>query len=153
MIQEFLRTVPLFHELDDEELTQVLLVALVKRYVAGAPILQEDQPGGQLHVIREGQVRISKTVPGLGEEALTILGPGEFFGEVEFFDGSPASAHAIAHTDCEMLQIPHEEMRTLLKSHPELAVRFFWAFGRTLATRLRETNQRMGSLLAISRSF
>lgn len=153
MIQEFLRTVPLFHELDDEELTQVLLVALVKRYPSGARILEEEQSGGQLHVIREGQVRISKTVPGLGEEALTILGPGEFFGEVEFFDGSPASAHAFAHTDCEILQVPHEDMRALLKSHPQLAARFFWAFGRTLARRLRETNQRMASLLAISRSF
>jgi CRP-like cAMP-binding protein len=153
MIQEFLRTVPLFHELDDEELTQVLMVALVKRYSAGASILHEEQSGGQLHVIRDGQVRISKTVPGLGEEALTILGPGEFFGEVEFFDGSPASAHAIAHSDCEILQIPHEDMRSLLKSHPHLAARFFWAFGRTLAKRLRETNQRMASLLAISRSF
>ena len=97
MIQEFLRTVPLFHELDDEELTQVLLVALVKRYSSGARILEEEQSGGQLHVIREGQVRISKTVPGLGEEALTILGPGEFFGEVEFFDGSPASARLRPH--------------------------------------------------------
>ena len=45
-----------------------------------------------------------------GEEALTILGPGEFFGEVEFFDGAPASAHAIAHTDCEVLTIPHDEV-------------------------------------------
>jgi CRP/FNR family transcriptional regulator, cyclic AMP receptor protein len=153
MIQEFLRTVPLFQELDDEELTQVLLVSLIKRYPTGSHILVEEQPGGQLHVIRDGQIRISKSVPGLGEEALTILGPGEFFGEVEFFDGSPASAHAIAHTDCEVLQIPHEEMRGLIQSHPELAARFFWAFGRTLASRLRETNQRMASLLAISRTF
>jgi CRP-like cAMP-binding protein len=153
MIQEFLRTVPLFQELDDDELTHVLIVALFKRYSAGAQILVEEQSGGQLHVIRDGQVRISKTVPGLGEEALTILGPGEFFGEVEFFDGSPASAHAIAHTDCEMLQIPHAEMRGLIQSHPQLAARFFWAFGQTLASRLRETNQRMASLLAISRTF
>jgi CRP/FNR family transcriptional regulator, cyclic AMP receptor protein len=153
MRQEFLRAVPLFQELDDEELTQILLVVLVKRFTAGTPILTEDAPGGQLHIIREGQVRISKTVPGLGEEALTILGPGEFFGEVEFFDGAPASAHAIAHTDCEVLQIPHEDMRVLLRGHPQLAARFFWAFGRTLAKRLRETNQRMASLLAISRTF
>jgi CRP-like cAMP-binding protein len=119
----------------------------------GTQILTEEAPGGQLHIIREGQVRISKTVPGLGEEALTILGPGEFFGEVEFFDGAPASAHAIAHSDCEVLQIPHEEMRVLIRSHPQLAARFFWAFGRTLASRLRETNHRMASLLAISRTF
>jgi CRP/FNR family transcriptional regulator, cyclic AMP receptor protein len=153
MIQEFLRTVPLFHQLDDEELTQVLLAVLVKRYTAGAQILTEGEPGGRLHIIREGRVRISKVVPGLGEEALSILVAGEFFGEVEFFDGAPASAHAIAHLDCEVLSIGHPEMKSLIQSHPELAAKFFWAFGRTLASRLRETNQRMASLLAISRAF
>ncbi len=84
-------------------------------------------------MITEGHVRISKVVPGVGEEALTILGPGEFFGEVEFFDGGPASAHAIAHADCEVLAIPHREMRGLLRSRPGLAAKFLWAFGRTLA--------------------
>ena len=153
MIQEFLRTVPLFARLDDEELTQILLVTLVKRYPAQAQILTEGEPGGRLHVIHEGEVRISKLVPGLGEEALSILGAGEFFGEVEFFDGSPASAHALAHKDCEILSIPHGEMRALIERQPALAVKFFWAFGRTLASRLRETDQRMASLLAISRAF
>ena len=61
-------------------------------------------------MIHQGQVRISKVVPGVGEEALAILGPGDFFGEIEFFDGAPASAHAIAHTDCEILSVPHGEI-------------------------------------------
>ena len=77
-------------------------------------------------------MRISKVVPGVGEEALAILEPGDFFGEVEFFDGAPASAHAIAHTECEILSIPHQEMRALIKSRPELAARFLWAFGGPL---------------------
>jgi CRP-like cAMP-binding protein len=153
MIQEFLRTVPLFRELDDDELAQVLMVGLVKRHGQGALILTEGTPGGQLHVIHEGQVRISKVVPGVGEEALTILQPGEFFGEVEFLDGSPSSAHAVAHTDCEILSIPHGEMDALMRERPQMASKFLWAFSRTLATRLRETNQKMATLFAISRAF
>lgn len=153
MIQEFLKTVPLFRELDDDELAQVLMVGLVKRHPAESVILTEGAPGGQLHVIHEGQVRISKVVPGVGEEALVILNPGEFFGEIEFFDGAPASAHAIAHTDCEVLAIPHREVLALMRSRPELSAKFLWAFARTLASRLRDTNQRMASLLAISRTF
>ena len=39
MIQEFLRTVPLFRELDDDELAQVLMVAVVKRHVQGNVIV------------------------------------------------------------------------------------------------------------------
>ncbi|HXB55733.1 MAG TPA: cyclic nucleotide-binding domain-containing protein [Vicinamibacteria bacterium] len=153
MIQEFLKTVSLFRELDDEELAQVLMVGLVKRYGEGAVILTEGSPGGQLQVIHQGQVRISKAVPGGGEEALAILRPGEFFGEMEFLDGGPASAHAIAHTDCEVLALPHQEVATLMANRPDLTSKFFWAFGRTLASRLRDTNQKMAALLAIARTF
>lgn len=153
MIQEFLRTVPLFRELEDDELAQVLMVGLVKRYPQGAVILTEGSPGGQLNVIHDGQVRISKVVPGVGEEALTILQPGDFFGDIEFFDGAPSSAHALAHTDCEVFSIPHQEMEVLMRERPEMASKFLWAFSRTLAARLRETNQKMATLFAISRTF
>jgi CRP/FNR family transcriptional regulator, cyclic AMP receptor protein len=153
MIQEFLRRVTLFRDLDDDELAHVLMVGLARRYAQGAVILSEGTPGGQLHVIQQGRVRISKVVPGVGEEALAILSPSEFFGEVEFFDGAPASAQAIAHEDCEVLSIPHAEIRALMQSRPEIGAKFLWAFARTLAGRLRDTNQRMASVLAISRTF
>jgi CRP/FNR family cyclic AMP-dependent transcriptional regulator len=153
MIQEFLRSVSLFRDLDDDELLRVLMVGLLKRYPPEAVILTEGTPGGQLHVIRQGRVRISKVVPGVGEEALTILGPGDFFGEVSFFDGAPASAHAIAHSDCEVFTIPHQEILALMESAPALSAKFLWAFSRTLASRLRESNQKISSLFAITREF
>jgi CRP/FNR family cyclic AMP-dependent transcriptional regulator len=153
MIQEFLKTVSLFRDLDDEELAHVLMVGLQKRYSQETVILTEGAPGGQLQVIHQGRVRISKVVPGVGEEALTILGPGDFFGEVEFFDGSPASAHAIAHSDCEVFTIPHHEVRAMMDSHPALCAKFLWAFSRTLATRLRDSNQKISSLFSIAREF
>jgi CRP/FNR family transcriptional regulator, cyclic AMP receptor protein len=153
VIQEFLRSVSLFRDLGDEELAQVLMAGLLKRYTQETAILTEGAAGGQLHVIHQGRVRISKVVPGVGEEALTILGPGEFFGEVEFFDGAPASAHAIAHSDCEVFSIPHQEVRALMESHPALCAKFLWAFSRTLAGRLRESNQKISSLFAIAREF
>ena len=153
MIQEFLKDVSLFRELDEEELAQILMVGLVKRYPAGAIILGEGTAGGRLQVIHEGQVRISKVVPGVGEEALAILRPGDFFGEVEFLDGSPASAQAIAHSDCEILSVPHSEIETLMRDRPELSAKLLWALARTLATRLRETNQKLAGLFAISQGF
>jgi CRP-like cAMP-binding protein len=153
MIQEFLRTVPLFRELDDDELAQVLMAAVVRRHPRDSVILKEGAPGGELHVIHEGQVRIGKLVPGVGEEALAILQPGEFFGEVEFLDGSPASAQAVAHADCEILSIPHSEVESLMRGRPELCAKFLWAFARTLAARLRETDNKMAALFAIARAF
>src|SRR5262245_17149275 len=148
-----MRPVLRFRERDDEELAQVLIVAMFNRHPEATHILTEGSIGGQLHVIHQGQVRISKVIPGAGEEALAILDPGEFFGEVEFFDGAPASANAIAHTPCEVLSIPHREVMALMAHRPELAAKFLWAFAQTLAARLRETDQRMVSLFAITRDF
>lgn len=153
MIQDFLRTVELFGDLEDDELAHVLMVGMVKRYRAGNAILTEGAAGGHLHVIHQGSVRLSKHVPGAGEEALTILGSGEIFGETEFFDGLAPSAHVIAHTDCDVLAIPHAEVRALMLSRPVLTGKILWALGRTLARRVRENHRQMASLFAISRDF
>ena len=150
MIQEFLRRVPLFAELDDDELTHVLMAGLVRRHPEGTIIIREGAEASQLHVIHQGRVRIGKVVPGVGEEALTILGPGQYFGEVELLAGGTASAQAVAHTACEVLAIPYSEVDLLMR-RPELANKFLRAIARTLAERLRESNQRVVSLFALSR--
>lgn len=152
MIQQFLRRCALFSELDDEDLTQLLMIGRTRRFPPESMILAEGTLGSALHVIHTGKVRISKVVPGVGEEALAILDPGDVFGEIGFFDGGPASASALAHSECEIFSIPHAEMRALIAARPDLAGRFLWAFGRTLARRLRETNQKMATLFAISHS-
>jgi CRP/FNR family cyclic AMP-dependent transcriptional regulator len=151
--QEFLKGVPLFHEIEDDDLAHMLMVGLVKRYVKDSVILTEGSTGGCLHVIHYGEVRITKRVPGLGEEALCILRAGDFFGEMEFLDGSPSSATATAHTDCEVFSLPHAEVRALIRHHAELSAKFLWAFSQTLAARLREMNQKVISLLALARHF
>ena len=44
-----------------------------------------------------------------------------------------------------------DEFRALMASRPDVSAKFLWAFARTLASRLRDSNKRLGSLLAISR--
>jgi CRP/FNR family cyclic AMP-dependent transcriptional regulator len=151
LIQQFLKQLALFKDLDDDELAQLLMVGLVRRYREGATILTEGVPGLHLHVIRRGQVRISTMIPQVGEEALSILGPGDFFGEMEFLDGAPASANAIAHTACELFSIPHAELKAMLHSRPEMTARFLRTFSTTLAVRLRDTNRKLATFLALAR--
>ncbi len=150
MIQEFLREVELFRALDDEELAEVLMAGRVRRFPAEARVLCEGGPGGQLMVVHRGQVRVSRQIPGFGEEALVILGPGEFVGEVSFLDGGKVSADVIAHEDCELWVIPHAEVEALMLRRPALAAKFLWAFARTLAGRLRQTDGRLVSLVALA---
>jgi hypothetical protein len=44
-------------------------------------------------------------------------------------------------------------MEVLMRNRPTVATKFLWAFARTLAGRLRETDQKVSTLFAISRVF
>ena len=153
MIQEFLRHVSLFRELEDDELAQVLMVGLVKRYPSGAVILAEGTAGGRLQIIHEGQVRISKVVPGVGEEALAILEPGSYFGEMALIDDTPRSADATAHMPATLYVIQKADLEELMFLHKDLAYELLWTFVRTLSARLRETNDKIKAFFALSARF
>src|SRR5438034_8136560 len=49
-------------------------------------VFKEGEPGNRLFLILDGEVRISRTIPGSGEEALAVLKPGACFGEMAIFD-------------------------------------------------------------------
>ena len=153
MNTEFLRNVPLFKDLDDHELAEILMLGLVKEFAKDEVIFDEGAPGDRFYVIYMGSVRISKVYETVGEEALTILGTGEFRGEMSFFDDTPRSARAIAHDDAKLLEIKNQSLKEHLDARPEVALRFLWAFCRTLSQRVRETNAKFSALFAISRVF
>src|SRR5262245_31491375 len=133
MSQDFLRKMILFRQLNDTELVEILTLCTTKRYSKDSQIFSEGDAAAKLYLIREGQVRISKMIPGVGEEALAVLKEGDFFGEMALIDESVRSAHAIAHTDCTMMEIGIKDLQDLLKKHEPLAVKFLWEFSRMLA--------------------
>ena len=104
-------------------------------------------------MIIKGDVRISRFIPNIGEEALAILKPGDYFGEMALIDNFPRSAHAIANTDVELLAINKTEMDKILILDRELGYKLLWMFTKTLSKRLRETNDRLVGFLAMSSGF
>ena len=89
----------LFREqgLSRSELMTLATFSTEKRFDDGAYLFQEGDEGGEMYVVLEGRARISKFIPGGGEEALAILDRGDFFGEMSLIDGEPRSADARAH--------------------------------------------------------
>lgn len=151
--EEILRRTLLFSDLDDDEIAAVLLLGQTKTYAAGATIFVEGSDADRFYIIYEGSVRISKVVEGAGEEALAILNAGDFFGEMALIEQTPRSAHAFAHTNLRLLEIPIPSMLQLLDSDKILACKFLWRFCRTLSSRLRDTSSKISSLLMISSQF
>jgi CRP-like cAMP-binding protein len=103
-----------------------------------------------MFVIEKGRVRISKNVPGIGEEALAILEPGAYFGEMAVVDDTPRSADAIAHSPVLLQVISKEALDELMFIDKEIAYILLWTFVRTLSERLRETNEKIKAFFALS---
>jgi CRP-like cAMP-binding protein len=150
--EEQLAKVPFLDGLTHEGLALIAQVTTEETHAVGTRIFQYGDPGDKLFIILEGKVRISREVAGMGEEALAVLGPGDLFGEMALLDESPRSADARAHERCRLLVIAKDSFEELLFLHKDLAYEVLWSCVRMLASRLRETNEKL-TFLSTSGKF
>lgn len=150
MDASILKGIYIFQELGDDELEEISAIASEEEAKAGTKIFQEGDPGDKLFIILSGEVRISKNIPGIGEEALAILKAGQFFGEMALVDDAERSADAIANKSCKLVTIARADFEQLLFVNKEIAYTLLWTFVRTLSERLRETNEKIKAFFAMS---
>ena len=149
-VPELLRNVSIFRDLDTGELARVAEVCKEQTFNPGEYIFREGEAGNRLFLIVEGEVRISREVPGSGEEALAILKQGALFGEMAVFDRSERSTHAISNGGTTALTISRADFEMLLDFNREMAYKVLWSVVRLLSSRLRSTNDSLRSFLAMS---
>jgi CRP-like cAMP-binding protein len=147
-----LRSVELFAGLKDRALERVASIAHEEAHAKNTSIFQHGDVGDKVYLILEGKVRIGRQVPGVGEEALAVLGPGQVFGEMALLDEATRSADAIAHDRCKLLAIAKEDLDDLLFQDKELAYEVLWSTVHMLVGRLRSTNDKL-TLLGVSGRF
>jgi CRP-like cAMP-binding protein len=147
---EILKTIAIFKDLTPEELGRVSELCEERKYESGVYVFHEGEPGNRLFIIVEGAVRISRQIPGAGEEALAVLKKGALFGEMAVFDKSERSTDAIADGGVTVLTISRPEFEMLLEFNKELGTKVLWAVIRMLSMRLRSTNDSLKSFLAMS---
>jgi CRP-like cAMP-binding protein len=145
-----LRNVVIFKDLDESDLAEIAEVCREEKFVSGEYIFREGETGNRLYLICEGEVRISRDVPGSGEEALAILKRGALFGEMAVFDRAERSTHAISNGGTTVLTITRPDFEMALDFNREMAYKVLWAVTRVLSGRLRNTNDSLRSFLAMS---
>ena len=149
---ELLSRINLFEGLQASYLRRIASLGLEESYPTGDVIFKEGDQGDKMYLILDGAVRISRQVPGMGEEALAVLKTGTYFGEMALIDDFPRSADARAHEACRLFVIRKEDMEDLLFVDRDLAYDLLWTFVRTLSARLRSTNDKM-TFLAVTNRF
>jgi signal transduction histidine kinase len=132
--KEFLRPLPLFAELAEEDLDRLCRMARRVRVEEGALVMEEGSPGDGLYIVVEGQLEVTKN-DGHGQVVLASRGPGEFLGEMSLLEQAPRTATVRAVHDAELLVIQPGDFVSLLASSPGAAATIL----RVVAGRLRST--------------
>lgn len=124
---------------------QVLAATSVERRLdAGQLIFREGDAADCMYVVLSGKIRISRNIPGAGEEALAILGRGEYFGQMALLADRPRSADARAHQDgTVVLIISRAVVNTILNPRRNAPVRLLKVLCTLLAQRVRALDDKI----------
>ena len=133
----FLRSVPLFGDIDGRDLRWINEIAIEKSYTAGEIVFRENDEGDALYIIVSGSVKIIKGTD--KPILLTILEDRDYFGEMAILDQDLRSATVEVNEDVKRLMIRRDHFQSLLLSRPQIAFAIFKSFSR----RIRQLQYRL----------
>ncbi|MBV9207467.1 MAG: Crp/Fnr family transcriptional regulator [Actinobacteria bacterium] len=99
----------------------------------GEHLFLEGQDGDRLYVVLDGKIKLTRAAADGRENLLSVLGPGEMFGELSLFDPRPRTSAASAVTDATVAALAHDALRPWLLERPDVSMHML----RALARRVR----------------
>ena len=102
--------------LSHDQLLEASRIAKVQQYEPGSVIVSEGKDANAFYIVSKGTVEV--ILPRRDQSDVTVvqLGPGKYFGEMEFFHDrrNRASVRANEHNPVEVLAISYDQLNKLL---------------------------------------
>ncbi len=137
-----LKAVPLFASIPEDQLRLLAMVVTRKSAPRSTTIMAGGDPTDSLYIVLSGRLKVMMSDAEGKEVILSILGPGEFFGEMGLIDDEPRSATVVTIEPCELLSVAKRDFKKALAENFEMTQ----AVMRGLVRRLREADRKIGSL-------
>lgn len=104
----------------------------LKKVVKGEQIFSEGLDASAFFIVVSGKVKIYKVSPDGKEHTLHIHGLGDLVAEAAIFDSMVYPASCMALEDSTLIRISREGFLTLIKRHPELALKMMSSYSKRL---------------------
>jgi CRP-like cAMP-binding protein len=115
---QYLKQVPLFSDLDDDELDEVAQKATDLDLKAGSVIMREGSTAHEMVIVVNGTLEVTR-----GDEHIADIGPGGFAGEMALISRAHRNSTVTAKTDVALLHIDGRDFAALLEDVPRVAVK------------------------------
>jgi signal transduction histidine kinase len=137
-LENGLQQVPFLQPLTDDQIALLIQRGTRLLVPAGKTLFSKGDHGHCMYLILSGRVQVYMDA-GEGQTlVLSLLEPGDFFGEMALIDGGPRSAGALTVGSCELFVLERADFLDLLSMSPEMLSRLFAG----LTERLRATDER-----------
>lgn len=109
-IPQFLRSQPLFVDVDEAALQRLAASCRLAAAARGEPVLWAGARCDAVFIVARGQVRLYMTAPNGNEKVIELVGPGQSFAEALVFMERPCPVHAQALQDTLLVQVPRQAL-------------------------------------------
>jgi CRP/FNR family cyclic AMP-dependent transcriptional regulator len=140
--QELLRTVPIFSELSEPDIASLARLTSRRHCPKDTVVFFENEEGDSFFCIVDGRIKVTILGDDGREVILSVLGRGDFFGEMALLDNEPRSATAIAVEDTELLSLHRNDFQSVLTDNRSIMS----ALIKILTARLRRANHQISTL-------
>ena len=114
----YLDRVDLFEGLTESQVNALVERSRMRVFAANTIVVSEGDEGNSLFIIQNGSLKAFLTDNVGREVTLSLLDPGDYFGELALLDEAPRSASVMAVTRSEVLQIPRTAFLELIEVYP-----------------------------------
>lgn len=143
MVHENLLAQKIFEGIPETTIEQLCNLGRSVSLKAGDILIEEGEEVRNIYCILEGEVDVLVHDAFQDDNNATwvnVLTDGECVGEYSFLDHRPASATVKAIKDVELLEISHDNIRTILNDDDALRAQFYENLLKNMVERLRNTN-------------
>jgi CRP/FNR family cyclic AMP-dependent transcriptional regulator len=113
-----LRSLPLFADVSDEELSQIATFAQEISVEAGRTLVREGDFSYEFMAIEEGEAEVTRQ-----GEHVADLGPGDFFGEMGLLEKTLRNATVTAKTPMQLVTLTGWDLRRIERTVPQAVAR------------------------------
>jgi CRP/FNR family transcriptional regulator len=125
--------VPIFQNLNNEELLEIVKTINHKEYAKGDVIFTEGNVANTLYFINEGKIKLYKYTKDGKEQILHVISEGEFFGELELIKPSKHGFNSKAIVDSKICTLTKDEMKEIIMKNPEIGIKVLETVGERLS--------------------
>ena len=145
---EFLLQTPIFSNLSDLELGEIVKVLSMRSFSAGEVLFREGEEGDAIYVLYRGSVKVLKEVEPERCQVIGMLSKHSVFGEMAIIDGMKRSATARAETDTMVFRIEKRHFDQMIARDSVAALKLCYYIARIISRRKRESLEQIARLVA-----